>query len=376
MNRIRKLAIAATAGLASATIVALPANAATPHHFRHATAPVFVANDDPAGNAVVAYDRTGSGSLVQAGRYPTGGLGGVLNGSVVDHTASQGALTYDRDASLLYAVNAGSNTITTFAVRGDTLARRQVISSGGTFPVSVTAHGNLVYVLNARDGGSIQGYLRVAGVVVRIPAWHRDLGLNPNQTPEYTSTPGQVAFTPDGRRLVVTTKNGGNSIDVFRVGYAGPSATPTVTSLPGTVPFAVAFTRGNLAVAEAGANAVATFTVDRTGALSQLDSAATGQAATCWIVAVDGRLYVSNAGSATVSGYQVNRAGELRALGNTATDPGTVDAAASSDGRYLYVQTGATGTVDAFRIDADGTLTRVGSITVPDGVGGEGIVAL
>ena len=28
-------------------------------------------------------------------RYATGGLGGVLAGSVVDHTASQGSLTYD-----------------------------------------------------------------------------------------------------------------------------------------------------------------------------------------------------------------------------------------------------------------------------------------
>jgi len=41
---------------------------------------------------------------------------------------------------------------------GDRLVLRQVISSGGTFPVSVAIHGNLVYVVNALNGGSIQGY--------------------------------------------------------------------------------------------------------------------------------------------------------------------------------------------------------------------------
>jgi hypothetical protein len=59
-----------------------------------------------------------------AGNYATGGRGGILAGSVVDHTASQGSLTYDPRHGLLYAVNAGSNTISVFAVRGDRLALR------------------------------------------------------------------------------------------------------------------------------------------------------------------------------------------------------------------------------------------------------------
>ena len=50
-------------------------------------------------------------------------------------------------------MNAGSNTITVFAVHGDRLTRLQVIGSGGEFPVSIAARGSRVYVLNARDGG-------------------------------------------------------------------------------------------------------------------------------------------------------------------------------------------------------------------------------
>lgn len=374
MRSVRRLVGVAVAAAAGATaLLALPAEAAGPARADHA-APVFVQTDGPGGNAIVAYDRTGSGGLVRAGTYPTGGRGGVLDGSVVDHLASQGSLTYDR--GLLYAVNAGSDTITTFAVHGDRLVRRQVLPSGGAFPVSVTAHGNLVYVLDARAGGAIQGYLRVGDVLVRVPTWRHRLGLDPAQTPEFTSTPGQVTFTPDGSRLLVTTKGGSNSILVFRVGPAGVSA-PTVTTLAGAVPFAVAFDpAGHVAVTEAGPNAVATFRLGHDDRLTALSAAPTGQAATCWIVSTGGRLFVSNAGSGTVSRFAVDRRGAVTALGTTATDAGTVDAAASSDGRNLYVQAGAAGIVDAYRIGAGGTLTRVGSVTVPGAVGGEGIVAL
>lgn len=128
-------------------------------------------------------------------------------------------------------------------------------------------------------------------------------------------------------------------------------------------------------VAEAGTNSIASFTVHQDGTLTAIDQAATGQAATCW-VATDGTHFsTSNAGSATVSGYTDHGDGTLHALGNTATDIGTVDAATSSDGRFLYVQAGANGVVDAFRIAADGGLTAIGWVTVPDAVGGEGIAA-
>jgi hypothetical protein len=338
---------------------------------------VFAANDAVSGNAIAVYDRSGDGTLQAAGTYPTGGLGGALTGSVVDHLASQGSLAYDRGRGLLYAVNAGSNTVTVFSVAGDRLIRRQVISSGGTFPVSIAVHGNLLYVLNARDGGSVQGFARIGAALVRIPAWHRGLGLNPAQTPEFTSTPGQVAFTPDGSKLVVTTKGNGSDIDVFAVSPLGaPSAKPVVNADPGNVPFAVTFDAGgHLVVAEAGSNAVATFTINHEGTVTLADRAVTGQAATCWIVADGTAFYASNAGSGTLSGYGDDGSGTLQAAGTTAAGPGTVDATVSGDGRYLYVQAGGTGAVDEFRVSPGGSLTAIGSVTVPGAVGGEGIAA-
>jgi DNA-binding beta-propeller fold protein YncE len=370
---MRSIRLAAVAGSALAvTLSAAFAAPASAHADSTTVGAVFVQNDSLAGNAVIAYRRTTSGALEEAGSYATGGLGGQLGGAVVDHVASQGALGYDQ--GLLAAVNAGSDTITTFDVQGDQLVRRQVLPSGGSFPVSIAMHGDMVYVLNARDGGSLQGYRRVGDQLVEVPAWHRDLGLNPDQTPEVTSTPGQVGFSPDGQRLVVTTKNGSNSVLVYDVSSLGLSQ-PVVTELPGTVPFGFSFDQnGVLVLSEAATGTVATFRIGSDRHLVPLDSAATGQKAPCWIAIVGDNAYSSNTGSASVSGYRLGGTGSLTDEGVTPAGAGTVDAAGSPDGRFLYVETGAVGGVDAFRVGTDGALTKVGSVIIPDGVGAEGIV--
>jgi 6-phosphogluconolactonase (cycloisomerase 2 family) len=377
MKSITKVAAVTVAAAAAAAMSALPASAATAHCWPGRARVVFVQTDNPDGNTIVAYTRTASGGLQQAGIYPTDGNGGATNGSVVDHLSSQGSLAYNRQAGLLYAVNAGSNTITVFGVRGDRLFRLQVLSSGGQFPVSITFHGRQVFVLDAWGGGSVAGFLQLGGHLIPVPGWTRDLGLGTSSSTVFTGTPGQVGFTPSGSQLLVTTKNATNSVDVFADSPLGPSAQPAITSLPGTIPFGFTFDQyGHLALVETGAGAVATFAIAPDGTLTQLGSAATGQAATCWITAApEGTLYASNAGSATESTLATGPDGTITQLGTTPTDPGTTDAAVSSDGQYLYVQAGGPGNVDAYRIGPGGTLTQTGSVTVPGAVGGEGIAA-
>ena len=377
MKPISKVAAITVAGAAAAALSAPPASAAAAHSWPGQAPAVFVQTDNTAGNTIVAYTRTASGGLQQAGSYPTGGNGGATNGSVVDHLSSQGSLAFDRRAGLLYAVNAGSNTVTVFRVFGDRLVRSQVISSGGQFPVSVTFHGDQVFVLNAWGGASVAGFLQFGGHLIPVPSWTRNLGLGTSPSTIFTGTPGQVGFTPDGSQLVVTTKNAVDTVDVFADGLFGPSAEPTVTSLPGTIPFGFTFDAyGHLARVETGAGAVATFAIAPDGTLTQLGSAATGQAATCWITAApEGTLYASNAGSATESILATEPDGAITQLGTAATDAGTTDAVVSSDGQYLYVQAGGPGNVDAYRIGAGGSLTETGSVTVPGAVGGEGIAA-
>jgi 6-phosphogluconolactonase (cycloisomerase 2 family) len=377
-----RIGVATIAAAAAAVLTAAgPASAATHghHHHHHLVGghAVFVQTDNTAGNQVAAYDRAGDGALTPAGTYNTGGLGGVLNGSVVDHLASQGSLGYDPSRHLLVAVNAGSNSLSVFSVFGDQLRLRQVIGSGGTFPVSVAIRGGVVYALNALNGGSVQGYRIFSGRLFPIPGSSRPLGLDPTATPQFTNTPGQVAFSPDGSQLIVTTKANGNDIDVFGVHHDGRlTASPVVNSDPGAVPFAITFDRsGHLVIAEAGTNALATFGLHANGTVSLADRLGTGQAATCWVAPAGGLLFAGNAGSASESGYRADGAGHLTLLGQTSTDPGTVDASATPGGQFLYVQTGGNGIVDEFAVGANGSLTGIGSVTVAGAAGGEGIAA-
>ena len=378
--------LASTAGIAVALVGVLAGPALADSrtgsdagHSRDNDHAVFVQTDNPSGNQIAAYARAHDGTLSLANTYVTGGNGGVLNGSVVDHLASQGSLAYDSQHKLLFAVNAGSNTVSVFSADGANLALRQVIDSGGTFPASIATDGDFVYVLNALDGGNVAGF-RITGNRLRaLEGSVRSLGLViPTDTTQFTHTPGQVAFSPDGSQLIVTTKANGDRIDVFAVGHNGRlSHDPVVNSNAGTVPFAVSFDSAHrLVVAEAGTNSLATFALHRDGTVSLIDRVATGQSATCWVASANGFFFASNAGSASVSGFDVAGNGNLNLLGSTSTDLGTVDASASPNGQFLYVQAGKNGNVDEFRVNTNGTLTAIGSVTVAGAAGGEGIVAI
>lgn len=362
------------------SISMLAANAtATAGAARHASRPqsVFVQTNEPAGNRIVVYSRSTDGTLTLARSYATGGSGAVEAGAVVDTLASQGSLVYDAAHELLIAVNAGSNSLSVFAVDGSALSLRQVIPSGGSFPSSVAAHGDLVYALNAGGVGAVQGFRITGGSLHALADGSRSLGLANSQPPFFLSSPGQVGFTPDGQHLVVTTKASGSSIDVFAVrpngslsssAVANPSATP--------VPFAFAFDpAGRLVVSEAGASTVSTYTLSGDGTLSNAQSQPDGQAALCWITAADGHYYVANAGSASISGYNIDASGTPTLIGSTGivgqTEAGAIDIAATSDQRFLYAESGGAGTLDEFRINSDGTLTKLGILGgLPPGLEG------
>lgn len=384
MKKTFRLAVATSAVALTAAALAVPAASADSRHGQNSNRVVFVQTDNTSGNQIVAYTRAADGTLSQSATYDTGGLGGRLGGAAVDYLASQGSLTFNADHKLLFAVNAGSNSISVFRVHGSRLALEQVISSGGSFPASITVHDDVVYVLNALDGGSIQGYRLDDGRLRLVPGWNRPLNLDPNAAPQFTHTPGQVIFAPDGKSLLVTTKANTHAIDVFSVKESGrPANTPVVNVFPGTVPFAGTFDgAGHFLAVEVGIGSVVSYALTEDGTLTALNAVATTQVATCWIAAAGGYFYTGNAGGngtpgfGSLSGIASTPSGVLTNLGATTTDPGTVDAAGTSDGKFLYTQTGAHGIVDEFAINADGSLSPIGSVTVPSAIGGEGIVAL
>ena len=335
---------------------------------------VFVQTNELAGNRIVVYDRAEDGTLTPAGSYATGGLGGAaLPGTESDRLASQGSLVYDRHHKLLIAVNAGSNTVSTFRVDGDTLSLANVVPSGGQFPASIAVHRDLVYVLNAGGTGTVQGFRIEDSGLAPIAGSARTLGLANTTPPFFLTSPGQVGFTPNGRQLLVTTKASTSSIDVFQVMHDGllsptfvanPSATP--------VPFAFTFAHGRLVSGEAGVSSVTTYRLAHDGTLTEPKSQSDGQAALCWIQRVGRFFYVSNTASNTLSSFTIE-GGQPTLLAPVAatTETGPIDLTSPKGTRFLYAETGVLGTVDEFAVNADGTLTRIGTVTgLPPGIEG------
>ena len=225
------------------------------------------------------------------------------------------------------------------------------------------------------------------------PAADFQCGLNP---PSFPRSPAQISFTPNGEGLVVTVK-GTNAIYVFRLdedGVAGDD--PVITQVPGpALPSFFGFTfdrRGHLLVTElfgtstsipaGGRGALSSFTVAG-GDLHPISvSVADGGTAACWIALepIAGRFaYVANSLSASISSYTVGNNGLVTLLSAVAASgAGPNDLAVAVEGKtsFLYTVLAGTGTVGAFRIKGDGSLTAVpGAGGLPAGRSAQGIAA-
>src|SRR5216117_1886790 len=122
---LRKMFRGLAFGIGAATLIGLsllPASAAS----GGAAGAVYALTNSTAGNAVVVYQRGADGSLTPDGLFATGGLG---TGSSL---GSQGGVIVSDDHQLLFAVNAGDNTISSFRIRPDGLELADTASSGGT----------------------------------------------------------------------------------------------------------------------------------------------------------------------------------------------------------------------------------------------------
>lgn len=360
----RLLAAVTLAGATGALAVPLAAQAQGlgGHDGRAETHALFVETDQSA-NAVIAYTRHSDGTLGAAHSYLTGGAGASAAGAVADPLASQGGLTLVGGGADLVAVNPGSDTISLFAVDGARLRLVEQLASGGSFPVSVASSGSLVAVANAGGAGSVAEFVLRHDHLTPLSGQVRSLGLANATPPDFVKGVGQVGYSPDGRFLVVTTKHSSDAYEVFSVGAQGQlSTSAAVTPSATPVPFAFSFVGANrLAAVEAATSTLTTYQINADGTLSALGLVSDGQGALCWIASAQGYLFGSNAASATVSSFTVALDGtpSLSAAVAATAHAGTTDSAASPDGRFLYVESGAAGALDAFAVGAGGSLTPV-----------------
>jgi len=339
-------------------------------------------------NEVIAFRRAADGTLTRMQAYPTGGSGtGTMNvgppapPTGIDPLTSQGSLSFSRDRRFLFAVNAGSNSISSFRVADDgMLMLVDVVPSGGFQPNSLNEYGGLLYVSNV--GNAANGYasnitgFRVAndGRLGMIPGSARMLST-------VNAQPACVIFSPYGGLLSVSELTT-NRISIFGVYTNGVLTAPTVNPSSGTSPFGACFlSTGNLLVSEAS-GALSSYIPAADGRLAVLSgSVRNGQRATCWVVPTrDERFaYTSNAGSGTITSYRINSDGTVAVVESVAgaegPGSGPIDNGVSEDGCYFYVLNGGFGSIAAYRIESDGRLTRLQTISnqgLP-GLGAQGL---
>jgi 6-phosphogluconolactonase (cycloisomerase 2 family) len=320
---------------------------------------VFVTTNDAEHNAVVAFARASNGALTYRATVGTGGAG---IGGTIDPLASQSALALSGDAHRLYVVNAGSGSVTTFAVSGADLTWLGTTPSAGEQPVSVAVRGRRLFVLNAGSNAIAEFSLNDRGVPAASP-----LATAPLGTP--ASGASTIGIAPDGRH-VVATERAANAVDVFTVGEGGSLSAPVTTASSGSTPFGFAFTpRNQLVVSEAAGDApngaASSYRFGEQGALALVSgSVSTHQAATCWLVVTEsGRFaFAVNSASASISAYAVGADASLRLVdengrtGDSGAGAAPIDLGLSRGGRFLYVLEAGTGTIGAFAVSHDGQL--------------------
>lgn len=162
---------------------------------------IYVMTNNSDDNKVVGYKRNEDGSLTKIGVYSTGGNGRDVIGLGFDPLGSQDPLIVDKKRRLLFAVNAGSNSISSFKIRKDgRLILKDDMPSNGDTPVALAFNGYALYVGNreGKDGGSISGYYVTSGGKLK----HID-----NSTVSGRGINiGSIDFSSNGHNLIIAEK--------------------------------------------------------------------------------------------------------------------------------------------------------------------------
>lgn len=363
------------------------------------------------GNEIAAFARGRDGRLTSIGNFSTDGLGSTEfdGGEGLDPLISADSIIVSGDQQFLFAVNAGSDTISSFRInRNFSLTLVDTVPSGGVGPNSLAISGNRLFVSNIdRDGlalgvegttrgepndeGNVTGFL-VSSSGRMSPIRRSTINLD--------NRPANIGFSADGTRLIITSitagsaalpgPNAANSVVVYGVNSRGRvsrrmlgSATGTqvgnaegrnlgsaidfdttmignrefvvVTearefNAEGAPPILPALQAGSVSVYELNPDGSLTSTEDDFAlgdpTASPFDNAS--QLTTCWIdFGSDGRtFYVSNAINATISSFRLLGNGRLRLLEEVAASGVSGFSTGETSGPGVF------GTTDGF-IDLD-----------------------
>lgn len=371
-------------------------------------------------NVIIHYRRAKDGTLVEAGRIPTGGAGSGLfkpvSGQISAPNAFEGAgsvvLTADR--RFLFATNGGDNTVSSFRVGNDgELSMVDVKETGN--PVmerSGTAKslayfepGRVLFVLHAFGPDHIRVFSVDDGKLAL-----RDARYSVNTPTKTDRIPTQAVLSPDGRfllvdvlfdarpaanpdgsaKLVVANAPDPDGLVVFPVEGGGSLGVPSFHDAGGAGPFYIAFLHGHPELflnGTAVGDGLVLSRLDPEGNVSAsglvpINTSLGKPSELCWLVISpkNDLIYATNFGYGNVSSFRLYKDelviakdpasvaipgdGTFRAV-NGLVSSGPSDNWLSPDGTYFYQIYGNASKLIGYSTSAWGELTEVTRVDIP-----------
>jgi DNA-binding beta-propeller fold protein YncE len=357
---------------------------------------IWLETNSTSGNSILAFRNTGSGSPILLASTPAGGIG------VFDKTFALGPFDSDqnlitnREGTLLFAVNSGSNTIAVFHITSNGLQAvdGSPFPSGGTHPVSLGLKDDILTVVNKDEDPAQNANLRLpnyttfrvlpGGTLVPIERSTVSVAYGSSPSQALTASRGSFVFGADFL---------GGLLQSFRLDEDGrlrqnpPQALPDSLFAGQPVPHGPLGMRTHpdlqiLYVDVTFINKVAVYRYDEKGRLSFVTAVADSGAAPCWAIVnhTGTRLYATNTGDNSVSVFDLTdplNPVEIQhfLMDNTTGHP--FSTVIDSSDRFIYVSSEqdtatATPAANAFhtlQVNSYGTLTEPFPPTVLPTVG-------
>ena len=403
---------------------------------------IYVASNRPEANSIVAFTADNNGKLKKVGEFNTGGKGtGNIEifdwGYDVTHPLKDGidplisayGIFKTSDNKNILVVNSGDGTISSMRImENKSLIVSDIKPTSDAHPLSIASHNRLVYVASAGDRienpsappftGSITGYTIDESGKLRP--------IN-NSTRDLKARPSCIAFTPDGKFVVVNELVTG-FVKVFGVNSDGTlskepismKACPHEVKNGRWLAIPVGFDivqKGNsyvVLVSEARflnnkgmlreeknrvpqsplyswqTGSTSSFIINSSGKINLVSGDVMtgknmegGQIANCWVEAShDGNiLWAANALSSSISSYAINSTGEITLRNEVAyKEPSEKlffsDLHLGKNGKYLYQLIGNMGEIKVFETQSNGNLKSIGQYAGLPQVGAYGVIVV
>ncbi len=370
-------------------------------------------------NQIVAYSRDENGELEQIGVYDTGGEGENIRNSGANPLASQDPLIVSKDRQFVFAVNAGSESVSSFRINEDysltpaSLGVSTLGATGAQNPVSLTQYEDILYVVNTgnyidengqevdtlpedrnRVNSSIIGY--------RIGEDGSLTELAGSEVPGTGSNAGSIEFSSNGGFLYITERRTNNIVQVelgadslpltYDSGEIRSSDIVSITPQPFGTDLYPTDNGDILLVSEGnngatGLSALSSYRIEENGALTGIslssgvegDPLVTGFTFGCWVEFVEtptgDYAYVSNTPDGTITSYSVGDEGGLTRLESLAGSAGIEGDDTQNGGGvldaeivypYLYQVVNNDSRIAQFHINEDGSLERQQDVEIVD----------